>query len=332
MEVLERNKTGLIQRKWLTDAISGKKIPALQLGEQSGIALTLVPDRALDIYELSFRGQRISYLDPDAGIAPENFLEDGIKGFSVNFFGGFLTTCGLLNAGRPCEENGRAFGLHGCISNTACSRVDILEDEEAVRVSAVTEERHPQGELLRLERTVSLFKCMECIEIDDTVTNMGQAATPVMMMYHINFGEPFLSENLKVSAGFSYIEDRDAKRTAQPGEVLAMGAKGSADREHVYYTQADMENGFTLNDPDSGMQVILRAKGERLKWCGIWKNFMEGTYALGIEPCFCPGLGRVGAARRGLLPVLQPQESFKNRICVTVKGSVSETRGKEETL
>lgn len=319
MKVPEGEKTELVQRKWLVDVISGKKIPALQLSAQSGIKLTLIPDRALDIYELSFREKRISYLDPNAGIDPENFVEDGIEGFSVNFFGGFLTTCGLLNAGRPCEENGRAFGLHGCISNTACSRTEIFEDEEAVRVIAMTEEKHPQGELLQLKRTVSLFKCMGYIEIYDVVTNMGQAATPVMMMYHINFGEPFLSKNLKVSAGFSYIEDRDTKGTAQPGEVLAMESRGSADGEQVYYTQADMEKGFVLSDPETGVQVILQAKGEQLKWCGIWKNFTAGAYALGIEPCFCPGIGRVRAAGRGLLPVLQPRESYENRICVAVR-------------
>ena len=61
------------------------------------------------------------------------------------FFGGFLTTCGLLNAGRPCRENGRAFGLHGCISNTACTRTKIYEDASMVRVCALVEENHPQG-------------------------------------------------------------------------------------------------------------------------------------------------------------------------------------------
>ena len=77
-----------------------------------------------------------------------------------------------------------------------------------------------------MERVITLLKKTPYLEIHDIVTNAGKLATPVMMMYHINFGEPFLSERLQVSADFTYIEERDTKRCSPPDEVLAMAKRG----------------------------------------------------------------------------------------------------------
>lgn len=324
MRETEKYTEKWVRREWLEDPVCKRKVPAIVLGSQDGMNLTLLPDRALDIYALFFRGRRVSYLDHRAGLAPENFVENGVEGFSVNFFGGFLTTCGLLNAGRPCRENGRAFGLHGCISNTACTRTKIYEDASMVRVCALVEENHPQGERLRMERVITLLKRTPYLEIHDIVTNAGKLATPVMMMYHINFGEPFLSEKLQVSADFTYVEERDTKRCSTPDEVLAMAKRGSAQRETVYYTQTDLQKGVSLCDPVSGVRIHLRTEGEWLKWMGFWKSFTKKTFALGVEPCFCPGVGRVEAARRKVLPALRPGEQCENRICIDLKAGFSD--------
>lgn len=275
------------------------------------VELTVLPQRALDIYELRYRNAGISYTNPHAKIIPEGFCEAGPEDFSVHFFAGMMTTCGLIQAGRPCQENGRGFGLHGCISNTPALRVQTETADDRVTVQGITEEHHPEGEHMRLTRHITLHRD-GWLEIADTVKNTGDTVTPFMLMYHINFGAPFLSEALQVSIPFTHTEDRDTGLPAAPAEILKMEPKGAYSREKVYYTQADMATGARLYDPVSGRECRLTADGTG--WLGIWKNFTDGAYALGIEPCNCPGLGRVNAAKRGLLPFLAPGEARQFRI------------------
>ncbi|NLD58239.1 MAG: aldose 1-epimerase family protein [Clostridiales bacterium] len=298
-------------RATLSDPISGKDVPALKL-KGSGLELIAIPDRALDVYSLRFAGTLVSYTDPRAGISPSNFVEDGVEGFSKNFFAGFLTTCGLIQSGRPCEEGGRRFGLHGRISNTPCREAEVREDTEAIVVTGVADEIHLEGERMRLERTIRLDLRAPILEIRDRVTNFGSEPTPFMIMYHINFGAPFLSEELRLSADFEYVGDRDTGAEASAAEAVKMGARGSSGREKVYYTRADLEKGVRLESPATGVSALIQAEG--LNWLGLWKSFSDPAYALGVEPCNCPGLGRAAARERGLLPMLMPGETRESAV------------------
>lgn len=297
-------------RHWLTDPVTGEQIEALRL-QGGALQITVIPQRTLDLYELRYRDAGISYTDDRAKITPRGFCEAGQENFSAHFFAGMMTTCGLIQAGRPCRENGRSFGLHGCISNTPATRVQTAVLPDRVTVQGITVERHPEGEAMQLTRCITLHQD-SWVEIADQVENIGGAVTPFMLMYHINFGVPFLSENLRVSIPFTHTEDRDTGLPAAPEDILKMEPRGSWTREKVYYTQADMTSGARLFDPHSGRECRLTAQGT--SWLGIWKNFTEGAYALGIEPCNCPGLGRVNAAKRNLLPYLAPGEARQFRI------------------
>ncbi len=296
--------------RWIVDPTTKEKVDTLHLCTDD-LQITVIPQRALDIYELSYRNSGISYTDYQAKIVSKGFCETGSENFSTHFFAGMLTTCGLIQSGRPCQESGRKFGLHGCISNTPTIQLhtEILEDR--VVVHGVIEEHHPEGESMQLVRYITLHQD-NWIEIADTVKNIGESITPFMLMYHINFGAPFLSKNLQVSIPFSYIEDRDTGLPVPPSDILEIKPQAIGISEKVYYTKADMSSGARLFDPISGRECHLTAEGT--SWVGIWENFVEGAYAFGIEPCNCPGLGRVNAAKRNLLPYLAPNESHRFRI------------------
>lgn len=309
----------MIKKIYLNDPLSKERVPALSIGNEHGLELITIPDRALDIYRLRYRGTDISHTNYEAGISPKNFTENGTEGFGRNFFVGFLTTCGLCNAGRPCEDGGRSYGLHGCISNTPCQNPDITEENGVIKVRGTADEIHEDGVHMRLTREINLDTEKDRLTVHDTTANLSELPQPYMMMYHINFGAPFLSENLCVDADFSYIENRDTGAAEPKEQVLSMGAAGSASQETVYYTQADLKRGVTLYNPDLAVKALLCAEGDGLEWMGIWKNFVSSPYALGIEPCICPGLGRAGARKRGLLAVMQPGEVRKNTITFTIQ-------------
>lgn len=304
-----------LQRVLLEDPNCNKPVEALQLCSGNGLLVTCVPARALDLYELRYADMQISYTRRDKGIDPSGFIEDGADGFGRNFFAGFTTTCGLIQSGRPCQEDGRRFGLHGRISNTRVRDIRVSQLPDRIRVSGVADEIHETGEHMRLDRQLTVFRDEARLEIKDQVTNLGDAVTPFMMMYHMNFGAPFLSAQLRVEAEFLSIEDRDTGAAEDQSVLLHMDAPGTMSREKVYYTQLDRARGVTLKDPDTGITCHLTAQGTGLDWTGIWKDFTPGAYALGIEPCNCPGLGRVCARERGLLPYLAPGELREH--CIT---------------
>lgn len=299
----------------LPDPLGGQtEAIRLRAGETELICL---PERALDLYSLCYGGVQINPIAPNAGLSARHFRENGASGFSKNFFIGMMTTCGLIQSGRPCEENGRKFGLHGCVSNTVAEDVCVEGTPEAVRVSGRILERHPEGECMELLRSITLHNHGEvCVE--DAVTNRGAKPTPFMLMYHINFGAPFLSEQLRLCADWSYIENRDTGAMESPEAVSKMEGRGSRQKESVYYTRADLGRGVVLEQPELSLRCTLLGDGPDLHWMGIWKSFCENPYALGVEPCNAPGLGRVGAAARGLLQYLEPGavRKYSIRLCL----------------
>lgn len=313
-----RNGRKLVKHITLSDPLSGEKVPALSLDSKGGLKFITIPDRALDIYRLSYQETMISHTNEKAGISPRNFTEQGTEGFAKNFFVGLLTTCGLCNAGRPCEENGHAFGLHGCISNTPCTNIEIQEEEGKATIRGIADEIHEDGVHMRLYREITADTEKDQIFIHDTIENRSASPQPYMMMYHINFGAPFLSDKLLINGQFSYIENRDTGCLETKEQLLRMGAPGSEKHEIVYYTRSNMDRGITLYNPDLQIQALLCAKGNGLEWMGIWKNFLHSPYAIGIEPCICPGLGRVNARKRGVLVTLLPNEKRENIISLSL--------------
>lgn len=305
-----------IREALLPDALNGVDVRALCL--KSGLLeVVCVPERALDIYELRYAGTRINPLNPGAGISPASFQEDGARGFARNFFVGMLTTCGLIQAGRPCEEDGRAFGLHGRISNTPARQVEGGVRMDEAFAEGVAVEAYPEGEQMELRRRISVNREGE-FSVCDVIRNAGTVPAPLMLMYHINFGAPFLSEALEIELPASYVEERAAG--ARDGRcATAVHARGAFAAEKVFYTRTDLRAGATLTNPKLKLRCQIRAEGDALDWTGIWQNYTREGYALGIEPGNCPGLGRVNARRRGLLQWLEPGEA--RSFCVRLRFS-----------
>ena len=291
----------------IPDPVTGRPVEMIELSAGT-IRVTAVPDRCMDLYELSFDGIPVSLTDRRAGIIDPSFVCVGTESFSHSFFAGMLTTCGLIQAGRPCEEDGRDFGLHGWISHVPASVWDVAETARGMIVSARMTERHPEGEHLLLKRILRVWD--GGISWIDRVSNLGPD-TPFMMMYHINFGAPFLSEHLQMETSFAYTEDRDTGLPAEKDEILRMDAAQEGKPEKVYYTRPE-NCGVRLFSPDTGLAATLSFSG--FPWMGVWKNYAPEKYGLGLEPCACPGLGRSGARKRGLLPSLRTGETHISEV------------------
>ena len=104
-----------------------KGIKAVDVNNGSGLLFTVLADRAMDISLLSFKGVNFSYIT-SAGVSSPAYYDDKDLGWLKTFTAGFLTTCGLTQAGSPCESDGEALGQHGDISTVPAEEFCVETD------------------------------------------------------------------------------------------------------------------------------------------------------------------------------------------------------------
>ncbi|PJF45808.1 MAG: DUF4432 domain-containing protein, partial [Candidatus Thermofonsia Clade 3 bacterium] len=97
-------------------------VRALVFQTASGFSFTVVPDRGMDIAYADYLGRSLCWVSPTGIVAPAFYEPEG-WGWIRGFFGGLLTTCGLLNVGAPDVVNNEAQGAHGRISYLPATNV-----------------------------------------------------------------------------------------------------------------------------------------------------------------------------------------------------------------
>ena len=111
--------------------------------------------------------------------------------------GGLLTTCGLTQVGAPGEDGDEVLGVHGRISHLPAESVNIHEawqDEEyVIKIEGTLKETSLYAENLVLRRTITTKMGETRFWIHDSIRNEGYNETPFMVLYHVNFGYPVVS-------------------------------------------------------------------------------------------------------------------------------------------
>jgi len=296
-------------------------VRAVDIKNGSGLEFTVLPDRCLDIAWLSYKGNNISYISKTGIVSPQYYNESGIN-FFRSFHAGFLTTCGLMNVGSPCSDNGEIFGLHGRISNTpgenVYSDIEWVDEKPVIRVKGRMREARVFGENMILERQITC-KCGENkLIIEDKTENLGFRKEPLMILYHFNLGYPLLDEDAILLAPTKELKPRDDD--AQKGaENYTVFQKPTPEyKEQVFYhdLKADV-NGNTyvaLINEKLELGISIGFNKNELFNLTQWKMMGEGEYVLGIEPCNCYVSGREEAMAKGLVEYMEPGEIRRFRI------------------
>ena len=171
----------------------GRDVEQIQVRTGSGLTYDILPDRGMDISLTAFAGVPLSWQSPNGDAHPA-YYDDREEHWLRSATGGLLMTCGMRQVGSPNEDEGEELGLHGRIHHTAAREVGVATtwegNEYVMRVRGVVEETIIYGEFLRLTRTITSRLGSNVLEIDDTVENLGFQPTPLMLMYHCNFGFP----------------------------------------------------------------------------------------------------------------------------------------------
>lgn len=296
-------------------------VRAVDVNNGAGLEFTVLPDRCLDIAWLSYKGINLSYISNTGIVAPQYYNEAGIN-FLRSFYAGFLTTCGLMNVGAPCMENGEAFGLHGRISNTPAenvsSGIEWEDGQPVIKMKGIMREARLFGENVVLDREITCKVGENIIIIEDEIENYGFRKEPLLLLYHFNLGYPLLDEDAIFIAPTREIKARDEEACKGTENCKVFQKPTPGYKEQVFYhdvkTDEEGNTCVALINEKRGLGVAIRFNKDQLFNLTQWKMMGEGEYVLGIEPCNCFGSGRVDSKANNLLEYLEPGEIRSIRI------------------
>lgn len=121
----------------------------------------------------------------------------------------------------------------------------------------------------------------DTIRIDDVVENRGFRPTPHAILYHVNFGYPFLNEATQLSGDLG------------SDIVAAFNGEDKHPRDDFvdYYQETPVVSDLPTASVElcnrallEGIRARLSFSHEALPSFGIWRAFQSGVYALALEP------------------------------------------------
>lgn len=298
----------------------------LRVRTASGLEFWVVPDKGMDIYEASFRGQSLCWHSPCGMVHPAYYSNRGaewLKGFA----GGLLTTCGLSTAGAPSQDLGEELGLHGSISNTPAENVCWSEewdgDNCVFRVSGDVREASVHGPNLLLKRVISSSLKSTALTIHDIVENQGVTASPLMVLYHCNFGFPLLTSKSKIYSSSQKIEPIDDISAEGLDRWNVFDSPQMNLKEQVYFHEmkAGIDRATVVLISDREKQdygVALSYDPVALPQFNQWKMTSANHFVLGLEPANCRTRGRAHERERGTLQILEPGEQREFRLEIRI--------------
>ena len=287
-----------------------------------GLSLRVLKDRGMDIAGLCYQGRQMAFLSKTGLRHPAFYREEGARGFLKQFHAGLLTTCGLSYAGAAFEEDGQGYGLHGPYNNTpsqqAAAFVDSQEEDVVIRLRGEVKQSQVFGENLVLTREITVETEADRLHIKDSVENQGFVDSPLMLVYHINFGYPLLDAGAKVYTSAGSITPRDEAARGGLARWNLMDEPEADRPEECFFHANHPESAFAMiYNERLGMACAIEYKAGQLPLLVEWKCMREGDYALGLEPTTSGVLGRPVARTDGSLVTLKPGEQKRLDLTLT---------------
>ena len=242
-----------------------------------GLEFVLNASRCLDITTLRFAGKNIGFLaKPGVCTVPGQFHESAPLGL--------LTTCGLGTCGKGSDSQ----PFHGKIGLAPAENLSAAADTSSISVSGTMRESVLFGENFLFKRTVSCVPFENELIIEDTIENNSENAVPYYLLYHINFGYPFLDEGLVLQMPQHNVRPRDKAATAGLSDYLAVKKPVDNYAEQVFFYENIAQEGnyvvIGLQNKTLGIGATLRYDPTLLPNLAMWKSLKSGDYALGLEP------------------------------------------------
>jgi len=177
------------------------------------------------------------------------------------------------------------FPLHGRVGLIPAEHIGVHVDDSNITISGTIRETALFGHSLEMERVIVMPVDGAAISVRDKISNLSPEAEPLFFLYHINFGFPFLSEELKVDFPEGDVKGRTPEARAAIETRADFTAPRDGQGEHVFFYLPKEDNPkVKLFNPSLGIGAEIQYDRRRLPVLTQWKSMRSGDYALGIEP------------------------------------------------
>jgi hypothetical protein len=220
-----------------------------------------------------------------------NLMSNGGLGW-IEGFDELLARCGLENNGAPYTEGATTHGLHGKIANIPAHYVAVHTGDKPA--GPITVEGHVDESRLfftqvRLVTKITTAPGSNRLTVRDEFQNLSDIPQDMQILYHWNFGPPFLEEGSRIAAPAKTVVPRNARAVEGLGHFDVYGPPEPGFAEQVYFYDLHAASGRTLvllRDRAGGKGVALRFDRSQLPAFTLWKNTggLKSGYVTGLEP------------------------------------------------
>ncbi len=289
--------------------LRGGRRDGVDLVEVQGgaISFAVIPTRGMGLWKGSYQDFRLGWDSPvtDGPVNPAFVNLSGLGGLGwLDGFDELLARCGLGWSGAPFEikvrqadgsESNTTYGLHGKIANTPASFVAVHVADQPpheITVEGHVEESHLFGPQVRMICKVSTIPGSNRLVVRDEFVNLRDRPVDMQVLYHWNFGPPFLEAGARFAAPLRAITPRDAHAAEGLAEHLRFRPPEPGFNEQVYFYELHAQSGrgsetlAMLRNSEGDKAVVLRFHKDQLPCFTLWKNTAgqrEG-YVTGLEP------------------------------------------------
>ena len=291
----------------------------------------ILADKCLDVCELSYKGINMNFLSKP-GLQGRNHYDTNGDEAIRSIMGGLFFTAGLENICAPCSIDGTDYPMHGRIRTTPAEHLsaDALWDGDEYRITVKGEMREAAlfGENMVLRREISSVYGQKTITVTDEIENESYREEPLMLLYHINMGYPFLNEDTKLYIPTRNVKARDKDAEGHEAEYDRMDPPKDNEPEYVFIHDLKKDKDgnteiLVVNRP-LGLGLKISYNTRYLPYFMEWKSTASGDYVIGLEPANSSVYGRPYHEERNSVHKLAPFAKEKNVLNFTVLDGESE--------
>lgn len=293
--------------------------------KNSCLQYQVLADKCLDVCGLSYKGINMNFLSKP-GLQGRNHYDTNGDEAIRSIMGGLFFTSGLENICAPCTVGGVDYPMHGRIRTTPgehlCADAYWEGDEYRLSVRGEMREAALFGENMVLRREIVSVYGEKTITVTDEIENESYRAEPLMLLYHINIGYPFLDEHTKLYIPTRSVTARDQDGEGHEAEYDRMDAPRDNEPEYVFIhdlktDEAGNTEVLTVNEP-LGLGLKLSFNTKNLPYFMEWKSTASGDYVIGLEPANSSVYGRPYHEARNSVHRLAPFMKERNVLRFTI--------------
>ena len=313
------------------------------------LSFSILPTRGMGIWLGKYKSLTLGWGSPVQGPVHPKYVNLQDRG-GLGWLAGFdemIVRCGLDSHGPPSKDTiinnmgirtDVPLTLHGRIANLPASRVEIQimpkDPTEIMVIGEVFESGlfTPQFRLI----TKTTTKCASnYFTITDEILNMKNVEAEMELLYHCNFGPPFLEEGSRLEIPSLLVAPRDARAAEDSDTYKVYSGPTPGYVEQVYWfdplSSPDGQTLAMLQNSNADKAVVVRFDKRELPTFTQWKNTgaLSDGYVTGLEPGTDYPNSKTFERNQGRLVKMGPGQRYWATITIEVhdtKSGIEKTR------